>query len=295
MKDIRQSDQFASFMQDIGWRVEKINATRAYIRKLPFLGNFAKIPRPLPPFDYQSMAGLKKKLKAYQFKIAPFVLSTDKNYQNIRNDFFNLGFKTENFPFNPTTTLQIDLTQSEEKLFKNFTEAKRRAVRKAIKNNVVVRESNNIEEFIAVRKKQYFPLGFMIVPEMKSLWKNFYPDNAALLLAYITLPNSQITHIQAIASIGVMKPVAGILLLFYNKVAYYWFASSLKLGKKLFAPTLLVWEALKFAKKRGCKTFDFEGIYDERFPKASESWRGFTKFKEGFGGEKIVLMENFFV
>jgi lipid II:glycine glycyltransferase (peptidoglycan interpeptide bridge formation enzyme) len=55
----------------------------------------------------------------------------------------------------------------------------------------------------------------------------------------------------------------------------------------------LVWEALKLAKKRGCRIFDFEGIYDERFPKAAASWKGFTKFKEGFGGEKIVYLENF--
>lgn len=293
MTDVRQSLQFASFMQDIGWHVEKINETRAYIRKLPFLGNFVKIPRPLPPFDFQSIINLKKKLQAYQLKIAPFVLSTDKNYQKIRNGFFYHGFKTENFPFNPTTTLQIDLTQSEDQLFKNFTGAKRRAVRRAIKNGVLIRESSDIDQFINIRKRQYFPLGFMITSEMKALWKNFYPGNASLLLAYIKSPNLQITHIQAIASISVMKPMAGILLLFYDNVAYYWFASSLKSGKKLFAPTILVWEALKLAKRKGCTTFDFEGIYDERFPKASESWRGFTKFKEGFGGEKVIYLENF--
>lgn len=100
---------------------------------------------------------------------------------------------------------------------------------------------------------------------------------------------------QAIASICDQRPIAGILLLFYDQIAYYWFASSLPLGKKLFAPTLLVWEALKLSKKRGCQVFDFEGIYDERFPKASSSWRGFTKFKEGFGGKKIVYIENLFL
>ncbi len=276
MTDVRQSNQFAAFMHDIGWHIERINTTYVYIRKLPILGNFAKISRPKPPFNYQSIIDLKKKLKTYQFKIAPFFLSIDKNFQSVRNSFINLGFKTEHFPFNPTTTLQIDLTQSEDKLFNNFTEAKRRAVRRAIKNNIEIKSSDNLEDFIAVRKKQYFPLGFLIVREMKALWKNFYPENASILTAYHNT-----------------KPVGGILLLFYDKIAYYWFASAPKIGKKLFAPTLLVWEALKLAKKKGCRIFDFEGIYDERFPKASESWRGFTKFKEGFGGEKVIFMENF--
>src|SRR3989344_6179175 len=110
MIDIRQTDQFANFMKDIGWQIEKLDSTYVYIRKMPILGNFAKIPRPQPIFDYQSIINLKKKLKAYQLKIAPFISSTDKNYKKIRNTFLNLGFKTEYFPFNPTTTLQINLT-----------------------------------------------------------------------------------------------------------------------------------------------------------------------------------------
>ena len=71
------------------------------------------------------------------------------------------------------------------------------------------------------------------------------------------------------------------------------YAASSDSGNKNFAPTLLVWEAILLAKKLKLKAFDFEGIYDERFPKAAESWKGFTKFKEGFGGEKVVFMENF--
>lgn len=40
-----------------------------------------------------------------------------------------------------------------------------------------------------------------------------------------------------------------------------------------------------WAKKRGCKIFDFEGIYDERFP--NKSWLGFTHFKKSFGGYEV--------
>ncbi len=75
-------------------------------------------------------------------------------------------------------------------------------------------------------------------------------------------------------------------MLHADKIAYYWLAAATNLGKKLFAPTLLVWEVLKTAKKNGCEVFDFEGIYDERYP--IKSWLGFTKFKEGFGGKEIL-------
>lgn len=293
MIDIRQSPQFANFMKDIGWKVEKINSTYIYLRKFPLLGYFAKISRPNPPINFDQIITFKKTARIFKLKIAPNILTTHNNYKFYHDLIIHHGFQIETSPYNPTTTIQIDLTQTEENIFKNFTEAKRRAVRRAIKNSIIVKDSKDINGFIEVRKKQYFPLGFLVTSEMKKLWQNFYPKNASLLLAYTpsqTLPPS---HMQAIASIGDNKPLAGILLLYSENVAYYWFASSLKIGKKLFAPTLLVWEAIKLAKKRGCKILDFEGIYDERFPKASESWKGFTKFKEGFGGERVVYLENF--
>lgn len=276
MKDLRQSPQFANFMNDIGWQAERIDSAFIYLRKFPFLGYFAKIPRIKPPFPFTKINKLMKTKKIFQLKIAPFVTYADKKYQLYRQQFITNGYKIENSPFNPTIDINIDLTRSENMIFRNFTSAKRRAVRRAIKNGVIVKESTNIEAFIKIRKKQYFPMGFLFTSEMKALWKNFYPKNATLLLAY-----------------KVNRPVAGILLLFYDKVAYYWYASALPVGKKLFAPTLLVWKALRLSKKRDCKIFDFEGIYDERFPKAAASWRGFTKFKEGFGGKKVVYMENF--
>jgi lipid II:glycine glycyltransferase (peptidoglycan interpeptide bridge formation enzyme) len=61
-------------------------------------------------------------------------------------------------------------------------------------------------------------------------------------------------------------------------------ASSLE-GKKYFAPTLVAWNAIMSSKKEGKKIFDFEGIYDERFP--LNSWKGFSRFKNGFGGNVV--------
>jgi lipid II:glycine glycyltransferase (peptidoglycan interpeptide bridge formation enzyme) len=278
MKDIRQSSRFAGFMKNIGWQVGKINSTFIYLKKFPIFGYFAKIPRLKPPFPFLEIKNLVKNKNIFQLKIAPFVTCENNKYKYYRSQFLNNGYKIENFPFNPTTDIYIDLKRKEKDIFNSFTPAKRRAVRRAIKNGIIARESDDLESFIRIRKKQYFPTGFLVVSEMKALWKNFYPKDASLILAY-----------------NQGEPVAGILLLFYDHTAYYWYASSLKIGKKLFAPTLLVWEALKVAKKRGCQTFVFEGIYDERFPKAAEGWKGFTKFKEGFGGKKVVYMENFYL
>lgn len=277
MKDIRQSPQFARFMEDLGWVSDKIAGSYIYLRKFPITGYFAKIPRPDCLPSKKDFEEIRRKYRIFKMNIAPFITTDDKKYRQYKISLMKSGFSINTSPFNPTTTFLIDLTVNEDSLFNGFTEAKRRAVRRALKNEVAVKESDDINSFIKIRQKQYFPAGFLLKDEMQKIWKNFLPQNGSLLLAY----DKDKT------------PVAGILLLYYDRVAYYWYASALKRGKKLFAPTLLVWEALKLAKKRGCKIFDFEGIYDERFPKASQSWVGFTKFKEGFGGKKVVYTENF--
>ncbi len=280
MKDIRQSENFAKYMQKLGWRTEKTDDAFVYLLRFPILGYFAKIPRPNMPINIKKILDLKKKRRIFRLKISPNTETTDKNYHKYKEQFFQNGFRIEQSPFNPTTNYLVDLRQKKEDIFRNFSEAKRRGVRRALKNKILVRESHDISAFIKIRQHQYLPVWFLVGGDMQKLWQLLYPKNASLLLAYDPSNN---------------KPVAGILLLIYDTQAYYWFASSLPIGKKMFAPTLLVWEAIKHAKKRGCKIFDFEGIYDERFPKASRTWKGFTKFKEGFGGEKVVYMENFYI
>jgi lipid II:glycine glycyltransferase (peptidoglycan interpeptide bridge formation enzyme) len=47
----------------------------------------------------------------------------------------------------------------------------------------------------------------------------------------------------------------------------------------------MVWYGILWGKKRGAKMFDFEGIYDSRFP--NKSWLGFTHFKKSFGGKEV--------
>jgi len=79
--------------------------------------------------------------------------------------------------------------------------------------------------------------------------------------------------------------LASTVILIANDSAYYYYAFTSKEGRKKFAQYLLVWEAIKLTKKRGCKIFDFEGIYDERFP--IKAWKGFSHFKQSFGGKEI--------
>ena len=276
-KDIRQSTKFAAFMVSLGWRALKINSSLCYLRKMPFMNNFAKIPRSKEIYPIEDYKYFIRENKIFKLKLSPLITSDNKKFRKQKNNLLGNGFTIDMNPFNPTTTIEIDLKKPLETIFNNFSQAKRRAVRRAIKNKIEIRISNDIESFVKIRQNQYFPFGFLVNKETRNIWQNFAPQNAVLLLAY-QKNNS--------------RPLAGILLLHFEQISYYWFASSLQLGKKLFAPTLLVYEALKVSQKAGCQKFDFEGIYDPRFPKAAESWKGFTRFKEGFGGKNVEYFEN---
>ncbi len=66
---------------------------------------------------------------------------------------------------------------------------------------------------------------------------------------------------------------------------YYWQGFTHYEGRTSLSQYSLVYEGLLWAKKMGCKVFDFEGIYDPRFP--NKSWLGFSHFKKSFGGKEM--------
>lgn len=277
--DIRQSPQYATYLEHIGWQIKKIGKWNIFIRKIPFYGKFAKLQKITLPIPFQKINEFIKKNKIRQLIIEPDSLYN----KTLEAQFFAHGYSVNNSLFLPTKTILIDLTMPKNDIFQSFSEAKKRAIRKAVKNNIIIQESTDIGSFIKLKNK-YFPFfGFLLKKDLLTLWQTFSLKNATLLLAYKDYNNYK--HYS--------KPFAGILLLFWDKKAYYWLAASNKLGNTFATPSLLVWEALKLSKKRGYTVFDFEGIYDKRYHKATKNWQGFTRFKQGFGGREITYLGSF--
>jgi hypothetical protein len=261
--DIRQSLQYANFMTSLGWQVEKTEKSNAFVKKFPLIGSLIKIQRISCLPNIKEINTLAKKHKAFKILI---------EFDQINKEGkIPLGFNIYPSPFLPTKTIHVDLNRSEKEIFNSFSSAKRRVIRKAEKNQIVIEKGTAID-FIFLKRKSLAEKLILPVGEKKdvlALEKAFSPDDIVFLIAGKN-----------------KKPLAGILLLFFDKTAYYWQAASTNKGKNLAAPSLLVWEALKLSKRKKCKVFDFEGIYDERFP--INSWKGFTKFKQGFGGKEVL-------
>ncbi len=271
MSDIRQSPEYADFIRSLGWKVEKAGEWNAFIKPFPLFGSLIKIQRIVAPIPFDKIEILAKKYRAFQIIIE----STSSQTQEYPKEYRPLKS-----PFIPTKTLILDLKRTENEIFDSFSKNKRRDIRIGERNNLIIKEGTP-EDFYLLKKKHLLKRGilpFGTKNEIFPLVKAFGPEKSKILIALPNTPN-----IPKIPN----SPVAGTILLFHDKIAYYWQAAATDQGKKLMAPTLLVWEAIKLAKKKGCIKFDFEGIFDDRFPE-NKSWQGFTHFKQGFGGEEII-------
>ena len=81
-------------------------------------------------------------------------------------------------------------------------------------------------------------------------------------------------------------PLAASIITFFNNEAYYMHGASSDEHKNLMAPYLMHWQAILYAKKVGCKIYNFGGI-DQK------GWEGISKFKKSFGGKKITYSQAF--
>lgn len=275
--EIQQSPLFVHYIKQLGWKTEKIGSFTLFIKSFFWAGSIAKLQRITTLPNTNTLLSI---LKKYNVKL--LVVEPDSS---ISSKQFSLWVHTitpyvriSTTHYLSTKTIRVDLTPSKHIIFQHFSEAKRRAVRRATTLGVTIKESRDIQTLLTLKAKTAGFLGSITTYGVKELWPYFSPKHATILMAY----NSN------------QKIIGGVLLLYWDNIAYYWLVGATKEGKKLFAPTLLVWQSFLHAKKNNCTLFDFVGVWDERLPKENLAWKGFTKFKEGFGGTPLYypLFEN---
>lgn len=262
MLDLRQTLEYANFMENIGWIVERIDGVNYFIRRFPLVGSFIKIQRP-EKINYQHVAQLAVKHRAFQIVIEP-------KYFNHQKLIYNWGFRQSRSPFLPTKTIHIDLSKSEKTLLEEMHYKTRYNIRKTQNSKLKIQNSKDIETFADFWQRCALKQRGMFLSQKKEITTLFRTFGKWADLILVSKDK---------------EILSGILMVKTKNIAYYMYAASSPLGKKLFAPTLNVWQAILLAKKAGCKVFDFEGVYDERFP--LKSWKGFTRFKKSFGGKEI--------
>jgi peptidoglycan pentaglycine glycine transferase (the first glycine) len=89
-------------------------------------------------------------------------------------------------------------------------------------------------------------------------------------------------------------PLAALIVAAVGERAIYLYGASGNQHRELMPNYLLQWEAMLWARRRGCKTYDLWGIPDEdeatleaNFERRSDGLWGVYRFKRGFGGQVV--------
>lgn len=276
--DIRQSALWGKYLEGLGWQSEELSPGYfAFARKIPFFGAVAKIPRAPLPIPFKEIESFTQKHNAFLLKLEPVVETNEKRIENIQSLLKTNGFWKDRWSLSPTRTIKIDLTKSEDVLLKEMEKDTRYSVRLAIRRGVEVKETNDFEQlkilyFATAKRKGFWPAR----KEVETLWRVFSKEKAAFILTAFYQD----------------EPLASTILLSSNRIGYYYHAASSTKHRELIAPYFLLWQAIRFLKKKGCKILDLEGIYDPRNP-VTKRWKGFTLFKRGFGGREVEYIGSF--
>ncbi len=214
-----------------------------------------------------------KKDKALLFRLDPAEEKTPFATQLYRS----LGFLPSRKHLQPRETLILDLTPSTLQLFNNFKPKTRYNIRLAEKKGVETKISDRIEDLPIFLKL----LDATAKREKIQLHPQAYYQKQFSTLAPRGLEKLFLAYYQR-------KPIAGILVSFFNDRATYLHGGSLREYRQLMAPHLLQWQAIQTARDLGCKEYDFWGIAPANHP--SHPWAGITRFKLGFGGKVVSYL-----
>lgn len=204
-------------------------------------------------------------------KISPFIENNEEN-QKI---FLKHEFKNAPIHILAETLWLLDLNKSEEELLSEMRKTNRNLIRRAIKENVKIIKSNDIKDidiFLSLHKETVQRHKFTPYTDefIKKQVEAFKDDNQAVI--FTALHNNEC--------------LASAIIMYYGNMASYHHGASKP--SKIPASYLLQWEAIKEAKNRNCKIYNFWGIYDGN--KKNHPFRGITHFKTGFGGYKKQLL-----
>jgi peptidoglycan pentaglycine glycine transferase (the first glycine) len=189
------------------------------------------------------------------------------------------GFVESPQRIQPPRTVMIDIRGDEETIQGRMNQGTRRNLRKAYKNEIRYYEANadDVTKFTAMMDTtgERNEFGVHEPAYYRKMYDLFVPDHAALILA---------EHEG--------ETLAGNFVIAVGKGAIYLEGASSNEKRNLMAAYGVQWEAIQWAKKRGCIWYDMWGIPDEaeatleaQFEERSEGLWGVYRFKRGWGGE----------
>ncbi len=272
-RNLWQHPIWEKFQKSIGrksWILEAEGAMALVIRhEMPFGMNWLEVPRGPLFEDEKSLSAilkmiedLGKKEKAVFVRVSSYEKLETRSPRRAKLEIA----KSDH---HPETSLVIDLSRSEEEILSQMKPKGRYNIKVAEKHNVTVGPSDNVDAFYKILSKTGNRDGFGVHP------KSYYEKMLSSLAG----------HVQLLLANYEGKVIAGGIFVYLDEWGIYYYGASDNEYRNVMAPYLVQWEAIKEAKKRGCKHYDFLGIAPENAKK--HPWAGVTDFKKKFGGDVV--------
>jgi lipid II:glycine glycyltransferase (peptidoglycan interpeptide bridge formation enzyme) len=300
---ILQTRQWGDLKSRFGWKANYIRATmpglgatygaQILFKKLPFGMSVAYIARgpvtcpqdalEAPEMDvfWAEVDRVCRRKRAVFLKLEPdaWETSSEPGSQGVGNlpphDFISSPQNIQ-----PIQTLLVDLRGSEDEILGRMRQKTRYNIRLAAKKGVSARTSVDLKSFYQLMQRtgERDSFGIHTLEYYQQAFNSFHPlDQCALLLADFE-----------------GKSLAGLMVFKRGNRAWYFYGASSDELRELMPTYLLQWEAMRWARQRGCLSYDLWGIPDApeeqleaEFLKRSSGLWGVYRFKRGFGGKVI--------
>jgi peptidoglycan pentaglycine glycine transferase (the first glycine) len=178
----------------------------------------------------------------------------------------------------PRRTVTIDLKAGEEEILGRMKPKCRYNIRLASKKGVTVAPSDDLALFHSMMVLTGQRDGFAV------------HSSAYLKRAFELFHGAGMAELLVAARQG--KPLAALMVFCRGARAWYLYGASSQEERELMPNYLLQWEAMRWAKARGCQEYDLWGVPDENesvleagFEARRDGLWGVYRFKRGFGGK----------
>ena len=180
----------------------------------------------------------------------------------------------------------LDVSKSEEELLSSFKQKTRYNIKVAQKRGVNVElsdEAADFERYLELSKETTERQGFYAHSSKyhQLMWETLGKSENR---------NQKIETDKLTAHLLIARYQGQVIttwvLFRFKDTLYYPYGASTREHREVMANNLVMWEAIKIAKKWGCNTLDMWGALGPE-PDKNDPWYGFHTFKSGYGARHV--------
>jgi len=254
-----------------GWQM-----TFHKIPHLPYtVGYFPKGPTPSADM-LKELVKIGKQKNAIYIQIEPDMLAEEPFDSACRR-----LLRPAHRPLFTKYTFVLDLTKTEEELLASFHPKTRYNIRVAQKHGVIIAEDSSEKAFAA----------YLALSRETTQRQNFYAHNTMYhKTMWKILKDAGVAHLFTATYQNTI--VSAWIVFVWKDTVYYPYGASSRSHREVMAPNLMLWEIVRWAKKRGLFYFDLWGALGHD-PDPNDPWFGFHRFKEGYRPTPVEFIGSY--